>query len=917
MSQATIYERASQELAGGRPRLHAVDGEPERVAGFVQVISEAGLYREGDPLKVRLVKSRPGVQGYITVDGGKAPAKSAECHTQLSNFEAGVGVADEIWVDQVLETMTFTSALAQLIRAKTWLKLGGILAVTANDAESAARGFTVDGNFAQKQLALRNLYGTGDVANLDGWYRVKLRRVLEGLGYQIDSIKSRSNGMTGRAIIEATAIKVSDDELLGDAKAILSESLGNPGAARVEQAFTELMDQLGLGEEDDVEAVAQQQIVDARHVRELAEDVQAAITAGEFEHARGMLAQMLTLIPDSADTMITLANVHLVLDNCAPCEQLLLKAAIVCGDSPAMKKDITTSFVNLAAKYEKQGARHMARLTLERALRVSPDHADLRAQLSRLDSAVPEPTPPPTRSSDVAPAAQTTPKVSLIMLTYNQLGDTQLCLQSIERFTSDYELIIVDNASSDGTVEFLNAYAATNPRVRVIANHENKGFAGGNNVGMAMARGEYMVLINNDTIVTDGWIEKMLAVFDRHPDVGLVGPRSNYVAGLQLVRDARYDSIDSMHEFSQAWTEQHEGQDRSATRVIGFCLVAKRDVIDRIGGLDERFGRGNFEDDDFCLRARAAGFGARIADDVFIHHTGSQSWKGANIDYRAALEENWEIFKTKWGIDSARTLDEGFPRSIQPPEGAMDVITLPDLGEYEHQNEQWWVQQQAPGATITATKMAKAATDTATAPVAPTATEAPEKSSRVLELFDQAEAAAQQGEWQNAAELFLQMVEDSPNFGPGYVGLASAAFAIGEIETGALALDQACKFYPDNASLHSQRGVALAHAGRLDEAEAAFLRVLDLDEDSIDAIVSLAQLCRAKRCYVEAVELLDIANNKSPDNPFVVGAVGTTAVELGDMQGALGALKQLARFAPDHPETLFLTQLLETEQDKG
>ena len=142
------------------------------------------------------------------------------------------------------------------------------------------------------------------------------------------------------------------------------------------------------------------------------------------------------------------------------------------------------------------------------------------------------------------------------------------------------------------------------------------------------------------------------------------------------------------------------------------------------------------------------------------------------------------------------------------------------------------------------------------------------------------------------------------------MGLASATFATGDITTGKLAIEQACDFYPDNVTLHAQRGVALAHSGRLEDAERAFLRALDLDENNIDAIISLAQLCRAKHCYVEAVELLDVAHQKAPADPTVIAAIGTTSLELGDFYGAHEALRKLTEIAPEHAETALLTELL-------
>ena len=97
--------------------------------------------------------------------------------------------------------------------------------------------------------------------------------------------------------------------------------------------------------------------------------------------------------------------------------------------------------------------------------------------------------------------------MSVIVLTYNQLEDTKVCLQSIEKYTeTPYELLLVDNASTDGTVEYLRAFAEVRAHVKLVLNNENHGFSKGNNIGMAVARGAYYVLLKNDTIVTRGWL---------------------------------------------------------------------------------------------------------------------------------------------------------------------------------------------------------------------------------------------------------------------------------------------------------------------------------------------------------------------------------------------------------------------------
>ena len=261
---------------------------------------------------------------------------------------------------------------------------------------------------------------------------------------------------------------------------------------------------------------------------------------------------------------------------------------------------------------------------------------------------------------------------SIIILALNQWEHTENCLASIARHTPEpHELILVDNGSTDKTSEALRVRAAKNPRVRVIFNRENRGFAAGNNQALAIARGDVAVLLNNDTVVTPGWLGRMLAVIKRNPDTGVVGPMSNRVSGPQLVHAtyASHESYEEIDAFAKNWTATHDGQDAEVGRAVGFCLLARRSVIECIGGLDERFGSGNFEDDDFCIRARLAGWRIRIAKDSFVHHTGSQTFKGAKIDYRAAMLRNWDLFRAKWQLPADVVLEQGYPLPQRLPAG--------------------------------------------------------------------------------------------------------------------------------------------------------------------------------------------------------------------------------------------------------
>jgi len=246
------------------------------------------------------------------------------------------------------------------------------------------------------------------------------------------------------------------------------------------------------------------------------------------------------------------------------------------------------------------------------------------------------------------------PLVSVLMLSWNAPEYTRLALESIREHTRPpYEVVIVDNGSGPETIEWLK----TLDDVRVVYNATNRGFAGGSNQAIAAARGEYVVLLNNDTVVTEGWLDGLLDAFARVPALGVSAVRSNRVAGVQMVPDTPYKDIEGMHAYAAERRRAYRRQGFVIDRAIGLCLCIPRSLIDEIGGIDERFGVGNFEDDDFCLRVRAAGYRIYVCDDVFIHHFGSKTFAANKIDYRATMSENWEKFAAKWSLKKIEGVD--------------------------------------------------------------------------------------------------------------------------------------------------------------------------------------------------------------------------------------------------------------------
>lgn len=252
---------------------------------------------------------------------------------------------------------------------------------------------------------------------------------------------------------------------------------------------------------------------------------------------------------------------------------------------------------------------------------------------------------------EAALATIQTPRASVIVVTYGNLDYTRNCLESLERFSHwpDLEVIVVDNASQDGTPQFLRQWRDEGNGRHVILNDRNLGFAAANNQGLAVATGEYLLLLNNDTYVTSGWVRGLVAHLDSDPSVGLVGPVTNNI-GNEARIEIDYADMDQMAERSSLYIAMHRGESAPMRTLAFFCVAMTRRTYEKIGALCEDFGTGFFEDDDYCRRAEQAGLRCVRAEDVFIHHHLSASFDRLDpADRQALFERNKAIYEHKWG----------------------------------------------------------------------------------------------------------------------------------------------------------------------------------------------------------------------------------------------------------------------------
>ncbi len=284
-------------------------------------------------------------------------------------------------------------------------------------------------------------------------------------------------------------------------------------------------------------------------------------------------------------------------------------------------------------------------------------------------------------------------KASIILVSYNNLALTRSTLHSVLSTTAypNYDVVVVDNGSGSETRDWLKAFAREHAdRVRLILNERNVGFAAANNVGLrATGDSAYVILLNNDVIVSSRWLDGLLWHL-RDPGVGMVGPVTNSAANGARIA-VPYRTEGEVESFAARRAAAHRRYAFEIPMLAMFCVAMRRAVVDEIGLLDERFGLGTFEDDDYALRVRAAGYRILCAEDVFVHHVGSASFsKLAEAEYtrlfafnRGLFEEKWH---TTWSAPVGRTYDVLWGRchasrihwrAMRQPERAVVFVATP------------------------------------------------------------------------------------------------------------------------------------------------------------------------------------------------------------------------------------------------
>ncbi len=240
--------------------------------------------------------------------------------------------------------------------------------------------------------------------------------------------------------------------------------------------------------------------------------------------------------------------------------------------------------------------------------------------------------------------------VSVIIVNWNTRDLLRDCLQSIiDQTSASCELIVVDNASADGSADMVRAEF---PDAVLIANDQNNGFAAANNQGLAVARGAHVLLLNPDTIILDGAIDKMLDWLARHPDVGCVG--CQVLEGPEVIQRTGFAEpgllnllivslglmrLDGIHPFfGRPWyTDWDRKSERDVDVVSGMFMLVPRPVLDQVGPLDDAYFVYS-EEADWCYRIRQAGWRCVFTPEAQIIHLDGGSKSTSQIRSRMYVQ---------------------------------------------------------------------------------------------------------------------------------------------------------------------------------------------------------------------------------------------------------------------------------------
>jgi O-antigen biosynthesis protein len=248
----------------------------------------------------------------------------------------------------------------------------------------------------------------------------------------------------------------------------------------------------------------------------------------------------------------------------------------------------------------------------------------------------------------IVPAEDHTPLVSIVLLAYNHLDYTKLCVESLFRYTTnvDYELITVDNGSSDGTREFFESL----PNTKKLSFQENIGVDKAVNCGLRAAEGKYSLNLSNDIVVTANWLSNLVACIQSDERIAMVVPVCGASSNNQQVR-LPYDSQEQMQQIAQVYNQSNPLLWEERLKLVTYTCLFRSDALQAVGYFDEDFNPGAYDDDAISFQLRRMGYKLILATDTYVHHYGSVTFN-AEYTKNDIATRNFNLFIRKFGINS-------------------------------------------------------------------------------------------------------------------------------------------------------------------------------------------------------------------------------------------------------------------------
>ncbi len=239
---------------------------------------------------------------------------------------------------------------------------------------------------------------------------------------------------------------------------------------------------------------------------------------------------------------------------------------------------------------------------------------------------------------------------SVVVVACGEPGRLERCLDALERTREEahpLEIVVVDNGSPEATRRWL----AARPGLVVLRTEHHLGAPAARNQALALARGAWIVFLDDDVVVTEHWLSRLLWHAAVDPQAACIGPRTDRAAHGQALEYAGGDDLAALESFAAARHARERRRFRHALLLSSFCVLTRRSVIEALGGFDTRFSPWGFEDDDFTLRAALLGMHNRVAEDVFVRHASYGGERAAR--HERLLDQNWRRFAEKWGLPAS------------------------------------------------------------------------------------------------------------------------------------------------------------------------------------------------------------------------------------------------------------------------